>query len=295
VGSLLSAESVVLKPEVNGRVVEIGFKEGQQVAKGQMLVRLDPSVNAAEIEAAQAAVELARANFERSSGLLKRGSGTQATYDQALADVRSREASLALADARMQKMTLTAPFSGVVGLRDVSIGDFVEAGDDIVNLEQINPLKVDFRVAENFLDAVKEGQRIEIAVDAFGPERFAGEVVAIDPLVDVSGRSLLLRAMLPNPDLRLRPGLFARVELVLTEKDKAVQVPEQAIVPQGGKQLVFQVVDAKAHVKEVTTGIRRNGMVEITEGLNPDDQVVVAGQLKIREGALVQNAAAPTS
>jgi membrane fusion protein (multidrug efflux system) len=156
-------------------------------------------------------------------------------------------------------------------------------------------LKVDFRVAENFLDAVKEGQRIEIGVDAFGPERFAGEVVAIDPLIDVSGRSVLLRAMLPNPDLRLRPGLFARVELILTERDNAVQVPEQAIVPQGGKQLLFQVVDGKAHVKEVKTGIRRNGMVEITEGLGHDDEVVVAGQLKIRDGALVQNAAPPAA
>jgi membrane fusion protein (multidrug efflux system) len=295
VGSLLSAESVVIKPEIDGRVVDIRFKEGLQVAKGQMLVQLDPSVNAAEIQSAEAALELARANFERAEDLLQRGSGTQANYDQMRADVRSREAGLALAQAHLQKLTLTAPFSGVVGLRKVSVGDFVESGDEIVNLEQINPLKVDFRVAENFLEAVRPGQRIEITVDAFGQERFAGEVYAIDPLVDVSGRSVLLRATLPNPDLRLRPGLFARVELVLNEKDKAVQIPEQAIVPQGGKQFVFRVEEGKAKTVEVKTGIRREGMVEILAGLGPEDEVVVAGQLKIRDGAPVQNAAPPSA
>ena len=176
----------------------------------------------------------------------------------------------------------------MVGLRRVSVGDFVDVGDDIVNLEQIDPLKADFRVAESYLGAVRPGQRIELGVDAFPGQAFTGEVYAIDPLIDEAGRSILLRAKLPNPDHVLRPGLFARVTLVLNEREDAIQVPEQALVPQGQDQFVFKVEDGKAAFTKVTTGIRREGMVEILEGLAPDDEVVTAGQLKIRDGADVQ-------
>ena len=139
----------------------------------------------------------------------------------------------------------------MVGLRKVSVGDYVDAGDDIVNLEQIDPLKADFRVAEAYLGAVRPGQRIELGVDAFPGRAFAGEVFAIDPLIDESGRSILLRARLPNPDHLLRPGLFARVTLVLNEREGAIQVPEQALVPQGQDQFVFKVADGKAALTKV--------------------------------------------
>jgi membrane fusion protein (multidrug efflux system) len=180
----------------------------------------------------------------------------------------------------------------VVGLRKVSVGDFVGVGQDMVNLEQIDPLKADFRVAEIYLAALRRGQRIELTVDAFPGENFTGEVYAIDPLIDESGRSILLRARLPNSDGVLRPGLFARVTLVLNEREDAVQVPEQALVPQGQDQYVFRVVDGKAVFTEVSVGIRREGMVEILDGLGPDDEVVTAGQLKIRDGAAVNPVAA---
>jgi membrane fusion protein (multidrug efflux system) len=183
---------------------------------------------------------------------------------------------------------IKAPFDGVVGLRKVSVGDFVNVGQDMVNLEQIDPLKADFRVAELYLAAVRTGQRIELRVDAFPDETFTGAVYAIDPLIDESGRSIVLRARLPNQDGRLRPGLFARVTLVLNERDDAIQVPEQALVPQGQEQFVFRVVDGKAALTKVEVGIRREGMVEIVEGLGPEDEVVTAGQLKIRDGAPVQ-------
>jgi membrane fusion protein (multidrug efflux system) len=296
VGSLRSGESVVIRPEVSGRVVEIGFAEGEPVQKGQVLVALDRSVNEAEVASEQAMLDLRRASFERQAELVRRGSGTKAAYDQAEAEMRQAEAAVALARARMSKLTIAAPFTGVVGLRNVSIGDFVELGDAIVNLEQIDPLKVDFRVAENFLAAVRVGQPIEITVDAFGKERFEGEVYAIDPLIDAAGRSIQLRASLANPDGRLRPGLFARVELVLAERTDALLVPEAALVPQGTAQLVFKVVDGKAVSTPVRPGIRREGMVEVVEGLAAGDVVVTAGQIKLRDGAPVQPVvAAPTS
>ena len=288
VGSLRSNESVVIRPELAGRIAEIRFDEGERVTKGQPLVVLDDSIYRAEVEEVQASLELSRANHERAIDLLQRGAGTTKARDEALARLRADEAALQLAKAHLDKMVIAAPFEGVVGLRKVSVGDFVNVGQDMVNLEQIDPLKADFRVAEVYLGAVRPGQRIELGVDAFPGETFAGEVYAIDPLIDESGRSVVLRARLPNPDDRLRPGLFARVTLVLNERNDAIQVPEQALVPQGQDQFVFRVVDGKAALTRVEVGIRREGMVEITEGLGPEDEVVTAGQLKVRDGAPVK-------
>jgi membrane fusion protein (multidrug efflux system) len=288
VGSLRSNESVIIRPEVAGRIAEIRFEEGERVTRGQPLVVLDDSIYRAEVDEVQASLELSRANYDRALDLLQRGAGTNKARDEALAQLRADEAGLHLARARLDKMAITAPFDGVVGLRKVSAGDFVDVGQDMVNLEQIDPLKADFRVAEVYLAAVRPGQRIELAVDAYSGETFVGEVYAIDPLIDESGRSIVLRARLPNADGRLRPGLFARVTLVLNERDDALQIPEQALVPQGEDQFVFRVVDGKAALTKVEVGIRREGMVEIVSGLGPEDQVVTAGQLKIRDGAPVQ-------
>jgi membrane fusion protein (multidrug efflux system) len=288
VGSLRSNESVIIRPEVAGRIAEIRFDEGERVTKGQPLVVLDDTIYRAEVDEVQASLELSRANQERAIDLLKRGAGTTKARDEALAQLRADQAALQLARARLDKTVIRAPFDGVVGLREVSVGDFVNVGEDMVNLEQIDPLKADFRVAEVYLGAVRRGQRIELGADAFPGETFTGEVYAIDPLIDESGRSIVLRARLPNPDDRLRPGLFVRVTLVLNERNDAIQVPEQALVPQGQDQFVFRVVDGKAALTKVTAGIRRDGMVEITEGLGPEDEVVTAGQLKIRDGAPVK-------
>jgi membrane fusion protein (multidrug efflux system) len=287
VGSLRSNESVIIRPEIAGRIAEFRFDEGAQVEQGQPLVLLDQSVWRAVVEQVQAALELSQANYDRAVDLLERKVGTTKARDEAFSQMRVDQAELELARARLDKSTITAPFDGVVGLRKVSVGDFVNAGDDIVNLEQIDPLKADFRIAESYLGAVRPGQRIELGVDAFPGEAFTGEVYAIDPLIDESGRSILLRARLPNPEHVLRPGLFARVTLVLNEREGAIQVPEQALVPQGQEQFVFRVVDGKAAFTKVEVGIRREGMVEITAGLGPEDEVVTAGQLKIRDGAEV--------
>jgi membrane fusion protein, multidrug efflux system len=288
VGSLRSNESVVIRPEIAGRIAEFRFQEGERVEKGQPLVVLDDSVWRAVVEQAQAALELSQANHDRAVDLLERKVGTTKARDEAFSQMRVDQAELELARARLDKSTISAPFDGVVGLRKVSVGDFVDAGAEIVNVEQIDPLKADFRVAESYLGAVRPGQRIELGVDAFPGQAFTGEVYAIDPLIDEAGRSILLRAKLPNPDHVLRPGLFARVTLVLNEREDAIQVPEQALVPQGQDQFVFKIEDGKAAFTKVTTGIRREGMVEIVEGLAPDDEVVTAGQLKIRDGAAVQ-------
>jgi len=287
VGSLLSNESVVVRPEIAGRIAEIAFQEGQRVTKGSVLVRLDDSIARATLAQAQASIAFSRAELSRADQLVRQNTGPLRTREQAAAKLQADEAAVQLAKAQLDKQVLTAPFDGVLGLRKVSVGDFVQSGKDIVNLEAIDTLKLDFRVPEMFLSALRIGQTLKVSVDAFAGRAFDGQVYAIDPLVDVNGRAVVIRARVANPDGALRPGLFARVALTLTVVPDAVLIPEQAIVAFGKEQFVFKVADGKAAQAKVSLGERRNAEVEITQGLKPGDVVVTAGQLKIRDGSAV--------
>lgn len=288
VGSLLSNESVVIRSEVAGRVEEIHFEEGKPIKRGDKLFSLDDSVYRAALDEAEARLKLAERNNARTEELFSNKYASARSRDEALSSVEIGRATVELARVRLEKMTIRAPFDGIVGLRRVSVGDYINVGEDLVNLENITPIKVDFRVAEKFLPAVRTGQSISIRVDAFPEQTFEGEVYAIDPKLDAQGRSILIRARVPNADEQLRPGLFARVTLMLELKPQALTIPEQAIVPRGGDQYVYKVVDGKASQIKVRTGIRRDGQVEIVSGLADGDTVVTAGQLKIRDGASVK-------
>ena len=292
VGSLRSNESVVIRPEIAGRITEILFREGEAAEKGQPLIILDSSVHRAQLAQARAGLELSRANNARALKLFKRGAGTGRARDEAIAQLRQDEANLALAKARMAKTTIRAPFGGVLGLRRVSVGDYLNPGQAVVNLEDIDPTKVDFRIPEIYMGTVRVGQRISISVDAFPKRKFDGKVYAIDPLVDESGRAIVIRARAPNTGGPLRPGMFARVNLIVETRDNAVMVPEQALVPRGADQFVFRVVEGKAMMSKVRVGLRRAAHAEILDGLGPTDVVVTAGQQKIRNGAPVRVVAA---
>lgn len=286
VGSLASNESVIVRPEIAGRVSRINFSEGERIKKGQPLVSLDASVQEAELKEAEAALNLSQRNFGRAEELLKTGAGAVRMRDEALGKLEADRARVALMQARLQKMSIIAPFDGVLGLREVSLGAYVTPGQDIVNLENIDPIKVEFRVPETSLRIISEGQKIRVQVDAFPGATFDGEVYAIDPRIDAAGRSVAIRARIPNPDGRLRPGLFARVALVTAQR-QGVMVLETAIVPRGSEQFVYRVVDGKAALTKVTVGIRRNAQVELREGVQPGDAIVTAGQMKLRDGVPV--------
>lgn len=287
VGNLISNESVVLSPEIAGRIAEILFDEGQAVTSGTPLIRLDDSIYKAQLAQANASLILSEANHKRAEELYKQQSGTGRARDESLAKRNSDKAAVDLAEAQLGKATISAPFDGIAGLRQVSVGDYVNPGQAMVNYESIDPLKVDFRIAEVYLAALKPGQEIQVTVDAFPGKVFTGEVYAIDPRVDSAGRAVVLRAKLPNPDKLLRPGLFARVKLVVERKESAIMVDEQALVPQGDQQFVYKVIDGKAVMTPVKTGMRQSGKVEITEGLSTDDTIVTAGQMKLRPNAAV--------
>lgn len=292
VGSLVSNESVVLRPEESGRISMIHFRDGEAVQRGAVLIEFDAAVQRAELQQARASLTLAESNFRRSQDLFARSFVSRSSLDNARSQLEVARAGLALAQARLERMQIRAPFSGVVGIRSVSPGDFVKDGEAMINLEDIATLKVDFRLPELYLDRVRPGQAVELSSDALPDETFAATVDAIDPRVDAQGRALRLRASLSNPALRLRPGVFVRVRLILAERADAVVVPEAALVPApGNTQFVYRVADGKAQRVEVKTGVRRDAMVEIIDGLEAGAVVVSAGQLKLRDGASVKVAA----
>ena len=292
VGSLRSDESVTLRPEVAGRITEILFQEGRPVTKGQTLVRLDPSINVAEVRQARANLTLAKAKYERSVDLAGRNFISGQAKDEARNNLEIAASGLALAEARLRKTELKAPFSGIIGLRVVSVGDYVREGADLVNLQAIDPLKVDFRVPETFLKQVQLGQAVEVTLDALPGNTYEGKVFALDPLVDAAGRAIVIRAQVRNQDTAMRPGMFARVTLITRTQREALVLPEESLVPQGTEQYVFRVIDSKAVRVKVETGQRRDGKVEILRGLDQNDVVVTAGQLKLRDGTLVRSTSA---
>lgn len=293
VGSLVSNESVVLRPEVSGRIEAIRFRDGEPVQRGAVLVELDAAVQRAELQQARANLTLAEADFSRTQDLFGRKFVSRSSLDDARAKLEVARAGVALAQARLARMHIRAPFDGVVGIRSVSPGDFVKDGDALINLEDIATLKLDFRLPELYLDRVRPGQTLELSSDVLPGERFAATVNAIDPLVDAEGRAVRLRARLANPDMRLRPGVFVRVRLILAERGEVAMVPEAALVPAPGDvQFVYRVADGKVQRVNVRTGQRRDAMVEIVDGLQPGMVVVTAGQLKLRDGADVKVAAA---
>ena len=293
VGSLRSDESVTLRPEVAGRVNAILFKEGQNVSKGMTLVRLDPAINQAEVQQAKANLVLAKSKFDRAVELSQRNFISGQAKDEAENNLRVAEAAVALVEARLAKTEIKAPFAGVIGLRVVSVGDYVKEGADMVNLEAIDPLKVDFRVPETYMRQVQPGQTLTVTLDALPGRKFDGKVLAVNPLIDAAGRSVVIRAIVRNADTSLRPGMFTRVNLITRDDKDALVIPEQAIVPQGDEQFVFRIVDGKAARVKVDIGQRRDGKVEVLKGLNVNDMVVTAGQLKLREGMPVTISTAP--
>ena len=255
--------------------------------RGQALVRLDDSVPRAELAQARANLTLAQTHYRRAVELQGKGFVSQKARDESASSLKVQEAAVALAQARLDKMTITAPFSGIAGLRSVSVGDYVSQGQDLAPLEAIDPLKVDFRVPEMYLNKVGVGQQLTLRMDALPGEDRPGLVYAVSPLVDAGGRSILLRATVANRDAVLRPGMFARVQLQFAQ-DQALVVPEAALTPSGQAQYVYRVRDGVAERRAVTIGERREGLVEILTGVGEGDQLVVAGLQRVTDGAPVQ-------
>src|SRR5690554_17503 len=286
VGSLSSENSVMLRPEITGRIAAINFKEGGPVQQGQMLIELDSSIQRAQLEQAEAALALASSQYRRAQELTQRGFISAQARDESASELKVKQAAVSMARAQLDKTHIRAPFDGLAGLRHVSVGDYDSPGSDLVRIESIDPLNVDFRVPEHFLSAVAVGSRIQLRFDALPDVTREGTVGAISPLIDVGGRSILLRATVPNSDGSLRPGMFARVQLQFDDK-QALMVPEAAIVPAEEMTYVFRVDGDHVAQVPVALGQRRQGQVEVIDGLRSGDQVLVSGLQKVSDGARI--------
>jgi membrane fusion protein (multidrug efflux system) len=289
VGSLRSRQGVVLRPEVSGRIAQLNFRDGERVRKGQLLVQFDDQLPAAQLKQSQAELSIAQANHKRNQELVAQNFISQRSVEESAASLEVAQAKLALAQATLARLKVLAPFDGIAGIRLVSQGDYLKDGADIVNIEDMDAVYVDFRLPERFQAKVRKGQQAMVDLDALPGRKFAAVIQAIDPLLDANGRSVGVRACIDNRQLQLRPGMFARVTAVFGERDNARMVPEEAIVPQGQKAYVIKVVegadkDSKVSQRvEVKVGIRRPGKVEIVEGLNEGDTVVIAGQQRLQK------------
>jgi membrane fusion protein (multidrug efflux system) len=293
VGTIEADERVVIQPEVPGVIESIHFEEGQRVTQGEVLFRLRSRKEEAQLAQARADKELALANLERARTLAGTKAISQQELDQMASSLEAHAASFELEKRRLEERLIEAPFEGVLGPREVSVGQYVNAGMPLVTLVQDARVKVEFRIPERQLASLRVGQPGRVQVTAFPGTAFAGEIDLIDPEIDAATRTVGARLIVPNADGRLRPGMFARVEVVVGRRADALVVPESALVPSLDEFAVFLVQENRAKLTPVKLGVRLPGKVELREGLTPDSVVVISGTQKLVDGMKVAPAEDP--
>ena len=286
-GTARANESVQVASRISSVVQRIAFQEGQQVKAGQLLLELEHDELQADLAMAEATLQKARSQFTRQQGLAATRVISEIELEELEADVLIAEAEARAARARLDKAFIRAPFSGVVGLREVSVGDLVGPETIITSLDDVATIKLAFTVPETFLATVNVGTPIEAQSEVYPEVAFRGEVSIVDPRVDQATRSVTVIAELPNGDGLIRPGMFLTVDLQ-RERDGVLLVPEQALAPRQGRQYLFTVEDGTAVEKEVQLGARAPGLAEVKAGLAPGTLVITEGTQNVRDGAPVE-------
>ena len=288
VGTLTANEAIEIKSEIDGTVDELLFEEGKPAEKGALLVRMDENKLAAAVAEAEANFKLSQANYERSRQLFQDKLISQQEFDQLASTFEVNRAGLELKKRQLKDARIYAPFRGIMGSRQVSPGQVISKNTLLSTLVDFDPIKAEIGVPERFVSQLQVGQKIELAVATYNNQKFPGEVYFVAPQVELSTRTALVKARLANPGLKLRPGMFANLDITVQTREKAVVIPEVALVLNGDRTSVF-VVDAesKAQMRPVKTGLRLTGRVEILEGLRPGEKVIVEGIQKVPPGAKV--------
>ncbi len=295
VGNVQAVQGVMVNNEVAGQIKEILFESGDQVTAGQELVKLDTEVDEADLNGLRAGLNLAQLQLDRNQKLLRDRAVSQGDFDQISAQVTQSLAEVQAKEALIRKKTIRAPFDGQLGIRRVDLGQFLDAGSAIVELEALDPVYVDYALPERSLSEIAVGQPVEVRVTAYPDQVFKGEIRAISPAVNRETRNIQVRALLQNPDLRLLPGMFAKVSTLLPTKDQVLTLPRQAITFNTYGDSVFMIQPGEGEQegqlvvqrRQVDTGATSGQEVEVLSGLQAGDQVVSAGQVKLRNGAAV--------
>jgi membrane fusion protein (multidrug efflux system) len=285
-GSLLPNEQVDIYPEISARITQLNIQEGQPVAKGALLVKLFDADLRAQLQKLQAQADNARRTEERNKQLLARGGISQQEYDIVTTNLRSSLADIELVKANLQRTEIRAPFSGIIGLRNVSAGAVVSPSTLIARLQQVSSLKLDFSIPEKYGSAVRNGSAVSFLVD--GTKQASQAVVyAIEPGVEQQTRNLRIRARVNNNSAKFRPGTFARVTLTI-QNERSLVVPTQAVIPQTRTNQVVVIKDGKAQFRDVTTGLRTAGTIQILSGVQAGDTVATTGLLFLKPDSPVK-------
>jgi membrane fusion protein (multidrug efflux system) len=292
VGTLVASAGVFVSSDIGGLIDAIRFESGQPVEAGELLIQLDAEVDKADLQGLLAERRLAEIQFQRFRKLLREKSISRSEYDQASATLDNAEAQVASMRAKIEKKAIRAPFSGVLGIRQVNLGEYLAPGARIVSLQSLDPIYVDYSLPERNLAALEEGQEVVVQVQAYPGRSFSGRITAVDPRIDTGTRNLRLRATLENSEHLLRPGMFAEVRTVLAARENVLTLPQTAITfnPYGESVFVIEEQDGALVVqrRQVETGEVRDGRVEIRTGLAEGERVVAAGQLKLRNAQPVR-------
>lgn len=294
VGTAYARESTTIASTVTERIVRLNFRDGEYVRRGAVIAELARGEEAAGLNEAQARLTEAQQQLARIRQLQQRGFATNARVDEQVAAVNTARAQAGGAQAQIGDRIIRAPFSGVVGLRRISPGATVTAGTEIATISDLSQIKLDFSLPETFLSAMRIGQAIEARAAAYPDELFRGQVESIEAMVDPVTRSVTVRAMLPNPDARLKPGMLLTVN-ILANPRTAPAVPELALVAERDRSFVYKVdLENTALKTPIEVGARQDGMIEVRRGLRPGDRVVAEGTIKVRDGGKVRTAPAPS-
>lgn len=286
-GQVEAVHSVELRPEIEGRIAAIPVREGAAISKGQPLFKVDDAELKAEVARAEADRDLARQSLARTRELLAQKASSQAELERAEATARSSEAQYQLLKVRLDRTTVRAPFSGVAGRRLVSLGDYVTTSTGLMELQTVTPQRAVFQVPERYADQLKVGQVVTFRVAALPGREFSGRVDFVDPVVQLPGRTITVKAQVPNPRRELQAGMFIEARLATDVRPNAVVIAEDAVLPIQGTNYVWVAVDGKAARREVELGVRTPGFVEARSGVEAGEQVVVGGQERLAEGAPV--------
>lgn len=293
-GTARANEAVEITAKTSNIVSAIRFRDGERVAKGAVLVELDSAQVRADLAAAQAALTESNSQYQRANELLPTQSLSKSQFDQIVATRAANAARVDAARARLEDTVIRAPFAGRMGLRRVSVGSLISPGAVITTLDDTSVIKVDFAIPESNLTSLRPGLPVTVTSTAYPGRSFAGKVASLDSRIDATSRSVLVRAEFPNADGALKPGMFLNVELRRDERQGLV-VPEESLVPEQNRQFVYVVTGGMAEKREVRTGLRRPGSVEILDGLRAGERIVVEGTVKLREGGPVRDLAAKGS
>jgi membrane fusion protein (multidrug efflux system) len=285
-GNIMADEEVVLYPETQGRIVKINFAEGAQVKKGELLLKINDSDLQAQLKKATATKKLKEDTEKRNKTLLEKGAISNELYDIASTELSSINADIDLLKEQIRKTEIRAPFNGVIGLRNISEGSYVTPTTRIAALQNINQIKVEFSVPEKYANTIQKGSIVLFTTE--GKKQLQAKIYAIEPKIDDVTRNVIMRAICANPKQEILPGSFAKVSIVASTNTNAYLLPTQAIVPILKGQKVYVAQGDSVIERKVKTGVRKDDVIEVTEGLKAGDEIVVEGVMYLRNGAKIR-------